>query len=128
MPQLKFADKTVDWETVLQSFPTKPRIELIADTGHANLLQSFLPRNVVAIVPDASWRDVTQARQVITVVHNGKTLQTSIVSYILAREIPFAKSLSDLAYRVNKTKDSGSMAAIWAELPRMKLLGRDAKL
>ncbi|MEZ0325843.1 MAG: hypothetical protein ACAH95_08040 [Fimbriimonas sp.] len=128
MPQLRFGDRNTDWATVFQSFPKKPGIELITDTGYTNLLQSYLPPNVVAIVPDATWRDVTQARQVITVVHNGKTMQTGIVSYILAREIPFATSLADLAYRVNKTKDSGSMAAMWAELPRLKLLGRDSKL
>jgi hypothetical protein len=127
-PQLRTNDGAVGWDTVLRAFPTTPRVELIADTGYTNLIHGFLPANVVAIVPDATWRDVRQPRQVITVVHNGKTMQVGIVSYILARELPFATSLADLAYRVNKTKDSGSMAAIWAELPRLKLLGRDSPL
>lgn len=110
------------WKEAAQT-PPSGRYAFLVDTGHANLLSGLLSPNASAIVPDATWRDTTQARRVITVVHNGVTMEVGIVSYVLAREIPFASDLQDLAYRVNKTRDSGSMAAIWAELPRLKVMG-----
>ncbi len=128
MPLVGNGDQAVSWDSILEAFPRGPKIQLIADTGYTNLIQSFMPPNVIAIVPDATWRNTAQARQTTTVVHNGKTMEVGILSYILSREFPFSTSMRNLAYRVNKTLDSGSMAAIWAQLPRVKLLGKDADL
>jgi hypothetical protein len=112
------------WADLMTVLSKGGDIALIADTGHANLMASWIAPNVSALVEDASWRDINQKRQIGTMVHNGTTLQAGVLTYIVAREFPFSKDMLTLAYRVNKTKDSASMAAYWADLPRVKVIGK----
>ncbi|HSI71631.1 MAG TPA: hypothetical protein VK934_00520 [Fimbriimonas sp.] len=111
------------WGDLMTVLSKGGEIALISDTGHANLMASWVAPNVSALVEDTTWRDMNQRRQIGTVVHNGTTMQAGVLSYIIARELPFSRDMLTLAYRVNKTKDSASMAAYWADLPRVKVIG-----
>jgi hypothetical protein len=87
------------------------------------MMYGRMPAGVSALVVEGTWGSQAVPRRVGTFVHNGTQLRAGVLSYVLAREIPFARDLRDLAYRVGKYKDSGSMAAIWADLPRAEVIG-----
>jgi hypothetical protein len=114
-----------NWDRLMATLAKGGAITFVPDTGYSNLAYGRFAPNVRGLILDYSWRDASQARRTTTVMHRGTRMEeVGILTYIIAREWPFSTDLLNLAYRVNKIKDSASMAALWAETPRVKAYGR----
>jgi hypothetical protein len=118
------------WSAILAPMGAAPSVhfDLIADASFTNLLYGAIPPNVSFLGLAGSWRDVTQRRAVGLMIHSGHPIEAGVMTYVLARELPYASTLANLADRVSQYKQSGSMGAIWFNAPVCQVLGKDWEL
>jgi hypothetical protein len=130
VPSVLTRDGRVTWPQILEAarVPAGVSLLLLPDTGYANTLFAYLPANAGAVAPDFSWQNTAQRRAVVPFVVRGEKMQAGIVSMALSRELLHATDLRGLADALSRYKASGSPSAIWAELERQTLLGRNAPL
>jgi hypothetical protein len=125
-----FAAPGLPWSSILDPLATNPSVhfDVTADAGYTNLLYGSLAPNVSLLGLAGSWRDITTRRVTGLMIHSGQPIHAGVMTYILARELPYASTLANLADRVSQYKQSGSMGAIWFNGPVCQVLGKDWEL
>jgi hypothetical protein len=123
-PRLEFPDGESMAVSKIGEMLKGKSVLLLPDFGYTNLLYSRIPSDVDAIVSTGGWASDRERKRVGNYELDGRPLtRVGVFTVALWRAIPLASDVADLASRVNQHSGTGSMAAMWSDLYRVRVVG-----